>query len=464
MPDDKPSEGRTGRRIVVATVAGLAVGVLVAVATAVATAHRAAPAPEVDIHSLIDATHLPPLLTMPGEPVRLGYDITCVAPGPDPEACRAGGSVFLRAGQSGAFREFPLQRDSGGQVGGWYADVPADIASSASGFSYYAVLRNLTTGASTTLPAGGAAAPQRSYPMREPVTVDLGTHKFGAVQAADARVASAAWGHGAGEAGLEGGPQESPVGASAFDVEASGVVTVLDEANRRLLRFASGASRPDVVSLPIHGTLADMSVGPDRSVYVLESDALTGATPVLRSFDLRGREHAEVPLAERTVSAVRIGPAGPVTLQYPAADWMPAAPGLSRAAQEAHARPGRAVPGGEELVVYRQGNEARIALVGTAGVRRSWRILSTTPLGEIQLAEPLGSRLVAVVHPYTDTESEFVALVLDGHGIVKQFSVPGADWAEASPLTRFRLAGNSLYKLGSTSAGMFVDRYDLGVN
>jgi hypothetical protein len=47
---------------------------------------------------------------------------------------------------------------------------------------------------------------------------------------------------------------------------------------------------------------------------------------------------------------------------------------------------------------------------------------------------------------------------------VKQFSVPGADWAEAAPLTRFRLAGNSLYRLGSTPAGMFVDRYDLGVS
>ena len=63
--------------------------------------------------------------------------------------------------------------------------------------------------------------------MRSPVTVDLGTHSFGSVRAGDARVASAAWGHADGEAGLEGGPQESPAGASSFDVDASGVVTVV---------------------------------------------------------------------------------------------------------------------------------------------------------------------------------------------------------------------------------------------
>ena len=464
MQDDNRSRGGAGRRILLATTAGVAVGVLVAVAAAVATAHRAAPVPDVDVGSMIDATHLPPLLTLAGEGVRLRYDITCVAPGPDPEACRAGGSVFLRAGQSGAFQELPLRLDASAQAGRWFADVPAEISGSASGFSYYAVLRNETTGASMTLPAGAGAAPQRSYPLRAAATVDLGAHSFGRGRSADVRVAAASWGSGPDEAGLEGGPQESPVGASAFDVDASGAVTVLDEVNRRLLRFTHGVRQPEAVALPLHGTLADMSIGPGGAVYVLESDALTGATPLLRSFDLGGREHAEIRLAERTASAVRIGPAGPVTLQYPAAEWMPSAAGMTRDAQRAHARPGHPVAGGDEVVVYRQGNEVRIALVGPAGVRRGWRILSSTPIGEVQLAEPSGNRLVAVLHVYTDSDSEFVALVLDGRGAAKQFSMAAADWAETAPLTRFRLAGSSLYQLGSTPAGMFVDRYDLGVS
>ena len=65
---------------------------------------------------------------------------------------------------------------------------------------------------------------------------------------------------------------------------------------------------------------------------------------------------------------------------------------------------------------------------------------------------------------YTDTRDEFVVLLLDGHGIARQFSIDSADWAETAPLSRFRLVETSLYQLGSTPAGMFVDRFDLGVS
>ena len=45
-----------------------------------------------------------------------------------------------------------------------------------------------------------------------------------------------------------------------------------------------------------------------------------------------------------------------------------------------------------------------------------------------------------------------------------QFAVPASEWAQSMPLSRFRLVGSSLYELGSTDAGVFVDRYDLGVS
>ncbi len=64
---------------------------------------------------------------------------------------------------------------------------------------------------------------------------------------------------------------------------------------------------------------------------------------------------------------------------------------------------------------------------------------------------------------FTDVRGEFVVLVLDRSGIVQRFAVDSADWAEAAPLSRFRLRGNSLYQLGSTPAGVFVDRFDLEV-
>jgi hypothetical protein len=82
----------------------------------------------------------------------------------------------------------------------------------------------------------------------------------------------------------------------------------------------------------------------------------------------------------------------------------------------------------------------------------------------VQLAEPSGSRLVVVVRIYHGESDEFRAVVLDRWGIVQEFSVEPADWAETSPLSRFRLVGRSLYQLGSNPTGTFVDRYDLEVD
>ena len=62
---------------------------------------------------------------------------------------------------------------------------------------------------------------------------------------------------------------------------------------------------------------------------------------------------------------------------------------------------------------------------------------------------------------YTDERAEYVVLVLPQRGTAESFSVEPSEWAESAPLARFRLAGSSLYQLGSTAAGAFVDRFDL---
>jgi len=190
---------------------------------------------------LIDATHLPPLLTLPGEPPALRYDVYCAPPGPDPESgasCDATGTVFVRNGDRGPFRPLPLRVDAGANEGRLVADLPADLVRSPDGFSYYAVLRSRTTGASTTLPEGGPFAPMRSRRLLRPVVVVLGTHVFGNPRRTSARVASAAWGAGNGQVGLEQGPELQPIGGASFDVGAAGLVSLLDEANHRVLRFA----------------------------------------------------------------------------------------------------------------------------------------------------------------------------------------------------------------------------------
>jgi hypothetical protein len=145
---------------------------------------------------------------------------------------------------------------------------------------------------------------------------------------------------------------------------------------------------------------------------------------------------------------------------------MPVATGgrpLAEGGQRLAGTVGRPFPGGSEVVVLRTGDEIRAQLTAANGARRSWRVTSSTPLAEIQLAEPLGAGLLLVARVYTKDRDEFVALVLGAEGLERTLSLESADWAETAPLSRFRLAGSSLFQLGSTPAHVFVDRYDLGV-
>ena len=417
--------------------------------------------------SFITAGHVPPFLTIPGERVTLRYAIVCPPPGGDPtsgEPCDGAGDVYIRAGRYGPFERLPLARGSDSTAGRYFVDVPQRFASAPQGFSYYAVLRDEANGSVLTVPAGGADAPQQSHPIADAVTVRLGTHMFGATRAPDARVVDAAWGDGAGEAGLSGGKTSARTGPSSFDVGPDGTVTLLDEVNARVQRWRGGAP---VATVPVDVPAAtnDLAVAPDGSFYVLDGRASVGSTPLLRTFAPDGTLTQTRRIAERTWSQLRIGPRGPVVHQEPSEQWMPATDGaapLDRAAQVRAGTPGRPFADGSQLVVLRSGvDEVRLAHIVNGAVRASWRIVSTTPLGEVQLAEQRGNRVALVVKAYTETHDEFQVLVLDGRGAVEQFSVPSDQWADAAPLTYFRLAGGSLYKLGSAPAGAFVDRYDL---
>lgn len=448
---------------------GAIAGALVAGLSGIAGPHRSIAASPVGA-PFIEATHVPVSLTVPGEPIALRYDVYCAGSDEsiDEGSCDATGSVFVRAGDTGAFEETPLVLDPNATEGRYVARVPDDIARSAEGFSYYATVQSVATGATTTEPAGGASAPQRSFPIGRSVDIHLGAHLFGATAAPDRRVAQAPWGDGPGEAGLERGQGLTPLGGSSFDVTTGGTVDVLDEAHRRILRWTDGATTPERVPVAVNGTLADLAVSTDGdSMYVLESTAEPGRSPLVREFSRDGRAKSSARIGERMASQVRMGPTGPVALEQPSGAWMPVMEGGEAVApedQRRRGRSGRPVAGGDDIVILRTENEIRTAIVGPRGVRRSWRVTSDTPIGEVQLAQPLGSRLVLVFRVYTETRSEFVALVLDERGVVRQLSLDPADWAETAPLAKFRVAGKWLYRLGSTSRGLFVDRFDLEVS
>jgi hypothetical protein len=220
------------------------------------------------------------------------------------------------------------------------------------------------------------------------------------------------------------------------------------------------------VPVDVPASTNDMGVSADGSIYVLDGRGFGGSTPLIRTFAADGTLIRARHIAERTWSQVRIGPRGVIVHQEPSDQWMPVTDGaapLDRSAQVRAGTAGLPFADGSHLVVLRSGAaEVRVARIVNGSVRASWRVVSATPLGEVQLAQATGNRVVLVVKAYTDTQDEFQVLVLDGKGLLRQFSVASDQWAGAAPLAHFRLAGSALYKLGSSPAGAFVDRYDLG--
>jgi len=448
---------RPSIRSLVGGAAGITAGITAGVAlTAVSVAGPpATPNPP----ALIDAAHLPPLLRLPGEPVRLRYSIVC-APRDDGLSCDGSGAVYIRAGDTGAFRPLTLLRGDDSKEGRYYVDVPADFTSSPDGFSYYAVLRDDSSGATVTVPSGGAEAPQLSLPLRDVVPVDLGRHLFGRLRGPDARAAEASWGSAPQDAGLSGTRELGYSGPSSFDVEPDGTVDLLDSVNGRVLRWRHG--RREVVALGGPVDLADFVVDADGSFDVLEPRG------TLRSFRADGSPKWSQTLADRTWAKLAHGLSGPVVLQQPSEQWLPVAEQgtpLTRSAQARAAHDGKPFAHGQEVIVERVGeSEVRIAeTAGRSQVLRAWRITSDTPLGEVQLAEPAGGRIVVVTKAYTGERDEFVVLLLDQTGLAGSFSVASDSWTETAPLARFRLAAGGLYRLRTTESGVNIDRFDLEV-
>jgi hypothetical protein len=433
--------------------AGIAAGVIGGVVLTSVSA--AGPTPMAAGPALIDATHVPPALTVGGEPVRLRFGLVCTPRG-DGLPCDGSGTVYLRSGQTGPFRPYALQRGDDSKDGRYSLDVPRAVADSPDGFSYYAVLRDDATGASVSVPSGGVDAPQVSLPLRDVVTIALGRHSFGAVREPDVHVVAAGWGSGDGEIGLAGSRELGFTGPSSFDVEPDGTVDMLDSVNGRVARWPGG--RRENVPLPAPAELADFAAEPDGSFDVLD---LSGT---LRSYRADGSDKWTQVLADRTWAKLS---RGPVVLQQPSEQWMPLADNgapLTRAQQKRAAHTARRLANGHGLVVDRVGNgDLRIAELRGNALLRSWRITSETPLGEVQLAESHGDGVVVVTRVYTDDRDEFVVLALGSHGFAQHFSLAAGSWTETAPLARFRLARGRLYRLRTTPAGAFVDRFDLEV-
>ena len=287
--------------------------------------------------------------------------------------------------------------------------------------------------------------------------MQLGRHVFGTLRVPDARVATAGWGASLHEVGLAGSRELGFTGPSSFDVEDDGTVDILDSVNGRVLRWARGG--PKAVSLGESAELADFAVGADGSLDVLEPRGR------LKHYLGDGTAAWEQKLADRTWAKLAQGRSGPVVLQQPSEQWMPAADGgapLTRKQQAQAAHAAKHLANGGDVLVDRVGEgELRVAELHGGKERRSWRITSETPLGEVQLAESHGNHIVVVTRAYTEDRDEFEVLLLDSGGLAGHFAVASDSWTETAPLARFRLTRDGLYRLRTTPSGASVDRFDL---
>ena len=436
---------------------GLA-GAALSLATTVVAGSRSPSAPPV-----LEATHLPPLLTAPGERRRPRATTLLRRRGgvDDRSPCTSTGSVFVRPlGAVDPFAGVPLDERSAA-TGAAAAHVPESPrlpprASSTTPSCERVAVRDMT------LPAGGAAAPHRSVPLGSTVEVDARRARFGRDAARRARRQRG------GGRGRRGRTRTRPEprrrsAASAFDVDADGTVYVLDEANRRVLRWRVGAhSAPHAVpsrSTERSPTCRSRPTG--RSTFWSRPRRSDAARPTLRLLwaSSSGRRDRRANAAQ-----IRNGPDGAVVLQQPSNQWMPRRRRRRRRsplkASAGWSLRAPAPSGGEWSCSGEAMRSASRSCRG--GVRRSWRDHERHALGRgaARGAARQASRARrARLHRQARTSSRSRPRTPTG-------SCSGSPSTRRTGPRRRRSgasdsSGNSLYQLGSTPAGAFVDRYDL---
>ena len=411
-------------------------------------------APEAKAGSIVEILHTPPLLARAGKGVELSFGVVCGIVGDKPGGrCEPRGSVFVRQSGAEEFRKVPLEREGGGLLS---AAVPAGDARS--GFDYYAAIGD-GRGQSATLPEAGAAAPQHVWPLAKWTTVDVGAPRFGVSRAPSSVLARFGWGGGEGAIGLDSGREQSRIGPSGFDIAPDGSVVVLDQVNHRLVRLRR-AERPAELPIAFSGGEGDLAVGGDGTIYVLD----VSGRPMVRSFSPSGALLSAGPFAEHVADMVRAGPSGALVHGYPSEMWFPAGgrPPLSAEHQLRAAQPARSVGDGLGVVVHASAAEVELALVRGDRVVRAWVLRGPASFGEVQLAEPYGDGLVAVVRLWDEHHAEFRVLRLGAGGIASSFTVAPGEWAETASLSRFRLHGDTLYQLRSGPSGAAIVKYEIG--
>ena len=424
-------------------------------------------------------------LIAPGDGVEVGYQVD--TPGVKAPA----GSLYVRDQTQRRFERLPLHLRRPPSTA-LHAFVPSRLLKGDELF-YYAVVRDPKSGRSATIPAGGARSAATAWILHNPVTVRLGTHRFGRPRTPEAVVARA----GPEQVGFENN-SEYQFGPQTFLVGRDGTIWLHDGLKQRLLRWQPG--RPDSVGqsvpLPFFAGPNDVALGPAGSIYVtrllrdpprLVLYRLSATGKVLWHRRLAGEYGGNSGFLLGSNSPLRVAPDGTlyclVFMGLPGDEWgwmpaaTPAGAPLSATAQRRGTHwPFQPVAGGLRLLsetytppgAETAPHEVRYALIDAHGrLVRAWRVLSRTDMeGTLLTPQLVGGDLVAAVGVTAGTganaKSEYVVLRLGRRGPRAQFSLVPHVWG-ARLLTDLRVGPDGrLYQLSTSPAtGIEITRYSL---
>ena len=230
---------------------------------------------------------------------------------------RSGRTVFVRAGDTGAYPEIAYGKTEARR--GALSHRCRTIDRAIPGFSYYAGFRSTDTGMIDLSPGGWCRCATAKPPPGRSIEVALGSHEFG-----NGVSPSASWTlPGAREPRRWASSRDETSRRSAARHSTSitdGSVVVLDEANRRLLRWRDGEPT-EAVPVAINGTLADMTLD-EEGKGTCSRRRRARANPLLRIFSRDGAKGRE--RRDRTAVPGSRRPEGPLVLQSSSAQWMPA--------------------------------------------------------------------------------------------------------------------------------------------
>jgi hypothetical protein len=298
------------------------------------------------------------------------------------------------------------------------------------------------------------------------IAVRLPKHFFGNFRPPDARVVSAKWGKGPGQVGLE--KESFPTGASSFDV-VNDVVCVLDQHNGRVLAYAAGKA-PRAIPLVVKGLAGEifrgvnssLAVGTDGTIYVLEGVDSIHNRPTLRAFPARGG----APIATTSqggAESVRAAGKTAYVDNSLVGPWQQ----VMKAGRIARARatPYRVFADGSRVQLhplkkpYNKPQPWVVSMTTTSGKHLTWSVSSPDGIQAVDAESFGGIELLLVLNVYTDTKNEYEVLILGPSGILTSFSVPWDRYTETNLDDDFRVDGSTLYHLGWTKSGVYVDYY-----